>query len=72
MKPGELRRFRDDFHALGAEHLRGRTFMVLRVSERTEGETWRWVVDILRDGKREEGLGYDWVMYSSETINEAG
>ena len=29
-------------------------------------------VDILRDGKREEGLGYHWVEDSSETISEAG
>ena len=78
MKPGDLRRFRDNFHALGAEHLRGSTFMVLHLvdvlqgDERTEGETWRWVVDILLDSKREEGLGYDWVMDSSEVISEAG
>jgi hypothetical protein len=72
MKPGDLRRFRDSLFALGADHVEGSTFMVLRVTERTEGETWRWFVDILLDGMQEEGLGYNWVMDSSEVISEAG
>ena len=72
MKPGDLRRFKDSLIALGADHVEGRTFMVLRVSERTEGETWRWAVDILIDGRVEADLGYDWVMDSSEVLNAAG
>ena len=68
MKPGDLRRFRDSLIALGADHVEGGTFMVLRVDPaayRIRG------VDILIDGHVDEGLGYFWVEDSSETINEA-
>jgi hypothetical protein len=69
MNPGELRRFRDSLFALGADHVEGSTFMVLRVDHVTE--RYRGV-DILLDGKREAGLGYFWVEDSSEVLNEAG
>jgi hypothetical protein len=72
MKRGDLRRFRDSLIALGADHVEGSTFMVLRVNDSAEGDTWRWVVDILLDGNVETDLGYFWVMDSSEVINEEG
>ena len=72
MQPGDLRRFRDSLIALGADHVEGSTFVVLCVNESTEGESRWWAVDILLDGKREEGLGYFWVEDSSEAVNEAG
>lgn len=73
MQPGDLRRFKDSKRArdLGRSHA-GRTFMVLRVRRPREAETWRWLVDILLDSKREEDLGYNWVMNNSEVISEAG
>ena len=71
MKPGELRRLRDNFHALGAEHLRGRTFMVLRVNDSASCDPPRPAVDILIDGRVETDLGYFWVKDSSEVLNAA-
>ena len=65
MKPGELRRFRDSLIALGADHVEGGTFMVLRVDPaayRIRG------VDILIDGHVDEDLGYFWVEDSSELL----
>ena len=72
MKPGDLRRFKDSLFALGADHVEGSTFMVLRVGELVEQTARYCVVDILLDGKREAGLGYFWVEDSSEVLNEAG
>ncbi len=72
MKPGELRRFKEGPYDLYMPRFEGSTFMVLRVHSYTEGETWRWLVDILLDSKREEDLGYNWVMEGSEVISEAG
>ena len=69
MKPGDLRRFRDSLIALGADHVEGGTFMVLRV----DPEAYRIRgVDILIDGHVDEDLGYFWVEDSSEVISEAG
>ena len=65
MKPGELRRFRDSLIALGADHVEGGTFMVLRVDPaayRIRG------VDILIDGRVDQDLGYFWVEDSSELL----
>ena len=65
MQPGDLRRFRDSLIALGADHVEGGTFMVLRVDPaayRIRG------VDILIDGHVDEGLGYFWVEDSSEPL----
>ena len=67
MKPGELRRFRDSLIALGADHVEGGTFMVLRVDPATERIRG---VDILIDGHVDQGLGYFWVEDSSEVLNE--
>lgn len=65
MKRGDLRRFRDSLIALGADHVEGGTFMVLRV----DPETWvPRAVDILIDGHVDEGLGYFWVEDSSEPL----
>jgi hypothetical protein len=73
MKPGDLRRFKDSLIALGADHVEGSTFMVLRVDEHVvKGGARYCVVDILIDGVLEEGLGYFWVEDSSEVINAAG
>ena len=69
MQPGDLRRFRDSLIALGADHVEGSTFMVLRVDHVTDRVRG---VDILLDGKREEGLGYFWVEDSSEAVDAAG
>ena len=65
MKPGELRRFRDSLIALGADHVEGSTFVVLRVDPATERIRG---VDILIDGHVDEGLGYFWVEDSSEPL----
>jgi len=71
VKPGDLRRFKDDMiGSMGP--FPGSTFMVLDVA------TWQVLtgtnttVDILIDGGLEEGLGYFWVENSSEALNEAG
>ena len=65
MKPGELRRFRDSLIALGADHVEGGTFMVLRVGyDVATGHG----VDILIDGHVDEGLGYFWVAVNSEPL----
>ena len=72
MKKGDLRRFRDSLIALGADHVEGSTFMVLRVGELVEQTARYCVVDILIGGVLEEGLGYSWVEDSSEVISEAG
>ena len=69
MKPGDLRRFRDSLIALGADHVEGGTFVVLRVDPATERIRG---VDILIDGHVDQGLGYFWVEDSSEVISEAG
>ncbi len=68
MKAGDLRRFRSDIFALGAMHLAGGTFMVLKVIKHREGSRR---VDILVDGKVEESWGYPWVKENSEVLNEA-
>ena len=67
MKAGDLRRF-GYFEALGADHLVGAVFMVLRVTG-VPGKA-RWV-DILVDGKIEPEWGYPWVEQNSEVLNEA-
>jgi hypothetical protein len=72
MKPGELRRFRDSLIALGADHVEGSTFMVLRVNDSGCRAGTRLVVDILIDGGLETDLGYSWVEDSSEVISDAG
>jgi hypothetical protein len=64
MKPGDLRRFKDDLNTTGAGGPEGRTFLVLQVRQMT--------VDILLDGGVEAGLGYFWVEDSSEHVDEAG
>ena len=72
MKPGDLRRFKDDMiGSMGP--FPGSTFMVLDVA------TWQVLtgspcptVDILLDSRVETDLGYFWVEDSSEVINEAG
>jgi len=71
VKPGDLRRFKDDMiGSMGP--FPGSTFMVLDVA------TWQVLtgtnttVDILIDGGLEEGLGYFWVEDSSEAVSEAG
>jgi hypothetical protein len=69
MKPGDLRRFRDGFHAVGAEHLRGRVFMVLEVI--MQG-SYAAMVNILVPGGVQLEWGYPWVKENSEVINEAG
>ena len=69
MKPGDLRRFKDSLIALGADHVEGSTFMVLRVNAIGLGVA---DMDILIDGRVETDLGYFWVKDSSEVISEAG
>jgi hypothetical protein len=66
MQPGDLRRFRDSLIALGADHVEDGTFVVLRVYPVTEHIR---SVDILIDGRVDEGLGYFWVQDNSEALN---
>jgi hypothetical protein len=70
MKPGDLRRFKDGPYGLVNLGFEGSTFMVLRVDRVTVRSGGS--VDILLDGKREEGLGYFWVEDSSEVVDAAG
>jgi hypothetical protein len=72
MQPGDLRRFRDSLIALGADHVEGSTFMVLRVNDRARREGYDNPRHILIDGNVETDLGYSWVEDSSEAVNEAG
>lgn len=70
MKPGDLRQFMDNMIVLGATDAdlwQGSTFIVLKVTPYNSGRT----VDILLDGRIEEGLGYHWVEDHSEARNEA-
>ena len=70
MKRGDLRRFKGDMIGSMSEVLvGGGTFVVLRVDPATERIRG---VDILIDGRVDEGLGYFWVEDSSEVISEAG
>ena len=71
MKPGDLRRFKDDMiGSMGP--FPGSTFMVLDVATwQVLDGTWT-TVDILIDGGLETDLGYFWVENSSEAVNEAG
>ena len=71
MKPGDLRRFKNGPYELEGDGFEGSTFMVLKVDMAGRNRVAH-TVDILRDGKREEGLGYHWVEDSSEVISEAG
>ena len=71
MKKGDLRRFKDDM--IGSMGPRPEsTFMVLRVNAAAATGSPCPTVDILLDGKREEGLGYFWVEDSSEAVDEEG
>lgn len=70
MKPGDLRQFGESMIVLGATDAdlwERRTFIVLNVKPYKSGRT----VDILMNGKLEEGLGYLWVENNSEPVNEA-
>lgn len=70
MKPGDLRQFVDSMIVLGATDTdlwERRTFIILKVTPYKSGRT----VDILLDGRIEEGLGYLWVENNSELLNEA-
>ena len=69
MKPGDLRQFVDSMVVLGVADVawESRAFIVLKVTPTGSVRT----VDILLDGRLEEGLGYRWVEDNSETINEA-
>jgi hypothetical protein len=62
MKPGDLRRFKDN---LGGS-IAGRLFMVLTYSA-TDLSSW---VSFLIDGRIERGWTGDWVIDSSEVLNE--
>jgi hypothetical protein len=62
MKPGDLRRFKDN--------LGGKTFMIL---ENGHGRRRRWrCVRLLVDGVVVGPLGHLWVEQNSEALNEAG
>ena len=69
MKPGELRRFKDDLVALAHEEdYRGHVFMVLNVCVAQPGPL---LVDILVDGRLEKEWSYQWVNDNSGAIDEA-
>ena len=68
MKPGDLRRFKDDLVALAHEEdYRGHVFTVLKVDVAQPGPL---LVDILVDGKIEKEWGHQWVKDNSEALNE--
>lgn len=72
MKPGDLRRFRDDsvVPPIDIHQFTGQTFLVLRIIDRVPGKTSGFV-DILIDGGVQKSWGYRWVEQNSEVINEA-
>jgi len=72
VRKGDLRRFRDSLIALGADHVEGCTFMVLRVNAAAATGSPCPTVDILLDSRVETDLGYFWVEDSSEVISEEG
>lgn len=66
MQPGDLRRFKDSFRAVAAEHLRGCTFMVLEVI--MQGP-YAAKVNILVENGVQLDWGYRWVKDSSEVLD---
>ena len=68
MKPGDLRRFRDDLVTLSDErNYGGFVFMVLKVvNVLPDGPR---LVDILLDGRIEREWGHHWVKDNSEAID---
>jgi hypothetical protein len=73
MKPGDLRRFRDDsvFPPAATQSFAGRTFLVLGIIDRVPGKR-AGRVDLLVDGAVKKEWGYPWVEQNSEVLNEAG
>lgn len=68
MKPGDLRRFSDSMIVLSpTDNYERSTFIVLKVTPFKSGRT----VDILLNGRIEEGLGYSWVEDHSKVLNES-
>ena len=67
MRPGDLRRFNDRNGTAVGVTVRGKSFLVLEV---TEGAPTS--VHILIDGKVLGPWGYPWVEQNSEVISEAG
>ena len=73
MKPGDLRRFKEDtvFPLASTQTFPGRTFLVLGIIDRVPGKR-AGRVDVLIDGSVQKGWGYPWVEQNSEVLNEAG
>ena len=70
MKPGDLRRFKDDVgDAYGSPMTRitGRLLMVQEVFQSSGSSP---TVTILIDGRLEAGWGYQWVKDNTEALNE--
>ena len=69
MKPGDLRRFKDDavFPAAAHKTFPNRTFMVLNVDGRHPGRM-AGRVEVLLDGKVLGPWGYPWVEQNSENL----
>lgn len=68
MKPGDLRRFREDLvEPAHEENYGGHAFTVLKVDVAPGGVL---LVDILVDGRIEKEWGHQWVKENSEALNE--
>ena len=69
MKPGDLRRFKDDavFPAAAHKTFPSRTFMILNVEGRVPGK-FSGRVEVLLDSKVLGPWGYAWVEHSSEPL----
>ena len=69
MKPGDLRRFKDDavFPAAAHKTFPSRTFMILSVFGRVPGKR-AGRVDLLVDGEVKKEWGYPWVEQNSEPL----
>ena len=69
MKPGDLRRFKDDavFPAAAHKTFPSRTFMVLNVEGRVPGK-FSGRVEVFLDSKVLGPWGYAWVEHSSEPL----
>ena len=73
MKPGDLRRFKDNvvFPLAATQSFAGRTFLVLGIIDRVPGRR-AGRVELLVEGGIQKGWGYPWVEQNSEALSEAG
>lgn len=67
MQPGDLRQFKPKSYAPAEPNIGGKTFMVLAVEPRRDGQ----YVSLLLKGKVVEDWDLPWVAQNSEAISES-